>query len=552
MVLMKKIFAVGDVNVDLFTHISRFAQFGTEAHAEGFHCTLGGNAANFAAASASLGLDVRLVSAIGSDVFTPFIMRGLKRLRIRPLLQKYGLPNGVSNIFVRSDGERAILSSKGCLLELNSALVARRLLPQVSAGDIVFFGGFFHLPKMRKGFLRLLKAIKRKKAIVAFDCCYDEYGNWKIRDFLKNVDIFMLNEVELRAITRAKSNASGIRRLFSMGANHVVLKRGSGGSEYYLPLMGTKPIHSPALSVRALNATGAGDFFNAGFVYGLANSFSALNCLRCGNFAAARKVSSREYCPTLKGDLKDFLRSQNLTEITVKRNRAGVAKEAVQRISFLINAMPNAVISLAAGKTPIPIYRALVSAFRRGEADFSRASFVQLDEYLGLSDSHDSFAHSLKKNFIDKVNFKKENVFLFNVHAKNLAVECRRIESIVKRKGLTVVLLGLGENAHIAFNEPGSSFSSRTRVIEIPRGALSARKARFRGAKPSRALTLGMKTIMGAKIIILAATDAKKARAIAKSFNGKVSERAPASVLRRHPNSAIIVDAAAARKLKKS
>src|SRR3989344_429145 len=171
-----RIFSVGDLNIDLFTHTNAAARFGEECRARKFYYSIGGNAANFAAAAAGLGLDTFLVSAVGKDIFTPFLKQELKRLRIKPLLLQSHSQNGVSNIFVRGDGERAIVSSKGCLLEMNCAFASRKILPGLSHGDIVFFGGFFHMPKMGKGFASLLRAIRAKGAKVFFDACFDEYG----------------------------------------------------------------------------------------------------------------------------------------------------------------------------------------------------------------------------------------------------------------------------------------------------------------------------------------------------------------------------------------
>ncbi len=546
---MVKVFAVGDLNVDVFTHVRGLTEFGTEAHAEKFYCTLGGNAANFAAAIASLGVGTALVSALGSGQFAQFLRSQLKKFHVKPLLHKSSLQNGVSNIFVRKDGERAILSNKGCLAELDTRTVAKALIPRLSAGDIVFFGGFFHLPRMRKNFLKLLKAIKRKNAAIVFDACYDEYGKWQVRDFLRQIDVFILNETELLKIAPAKTTGASIRKLQSWGAEEVVLKRGQKGAECHSAPDGTEPLHVPAPKVKAFNATGAGDFFNAGYVYGLAHGFSALNCLRCGNFVASRKVASKEYMPELRRPLQQYLAAISLPEIEIKGSASAMAKEAVKRIALFVNRCPNAVISLAAGKTPLPIYSGLVGAFRRREVDFSRCTFLELDEYLGLENLKDGFAYSLRKNFLGKVNFRNSNIFLFDSRAKSLSAERKKAESIIRRKGLGLVLLGIGENAHIAFNEPGTRFGSATHAVNISKAILRARRKEFRGAEPTKAITLGIGTIMSATALMLVANGRKKARAVARAFKGKISESAPASVLQRHPNSCVILDKAAASKL---
>ena len=545
-ITMPKIFSVGDLNIDLFTHSGGGANFGEERHAEKFYYSLGGNAANFAVASSSLGLDTTIVSALGKDVFTTFLLSELKRFRVKPLLKKTSSPNGVSNIFVRNDGERAILSSKGCLLELDSKAVARFLLPRLSEDDIVFFGGFFHLPKMRNSFSALLKSIRKKKALVFFDACFDEYGKWLVSDFIRHVDAFFLNELELRHITKSRSQEFGIKKLFKMGANRVVLKRGNRGAEFYCK--GAKH-SSAALPVKPFNATGAGDFFNAGYAYGAVNGFGSRNRLICGNFVAGRKIAEKTYFAPTGKMLKNYLLGRNLAEIIKVRNYGESAKAAAAMVVRQLRKKPESVISLAAGKTPLAVYRALALAYKKREADFSKAAFVELDEYAGTTDERDSFAFSLKKNFLGKVNFRPQNVFLFNGNAKNLGAECGRIAAVVKARGLDLALLGIGANAHIAFNEPGTAFNSKTRVVKISKGVLRARKADFAGAEPAKAITLGISTIMSARKIILVASGRAKARAISKSFSRRPDEGVPASVLQRHGNAKILVDSAAGRNL---
>ena len=541
---MQRIFAVGDLNVDLFTRtrIASPVSFGEERHAESFSYSLGGNAANFAAACGSLGLKAFLVSAIGSDVFTPFLLRELRRFGVAPLLHKSPDANGVSNIFVRGDGERAILSSKGCLLGIDANMVSRKLLSRIKPGDVVFFGGFFHLPKMRNGFSALLKAIRGRGGRVFFDACFDEYGGWKVKDFMGQVDVFFLNEVELRHITGLRGDA-GVRKLLSMGPGAVVLKKGPGGASFH-SIGGRKD--SPALNVHAFNATGAGDFFNAGYAFGAARGFSAHNCLVCGNFVAGMKVRGKGYSAPRRKELEAYISKRSLAEVVRVKGYAAMSGAAAKAILRQLRKKPGSVISLAAGKTPAGVYRNLVRACRRGDADFSRAAFIELDEYIGTTNPKDTFAYSLRKDFIGKANFREKNVFMFNPHAKSLSAECRRIEGIVKRKGLDLALLGIGENAHIAFNEPGTPFNSMAHAVKISRGLLRARKKDFFGEEATHAFTLGLKTIMSARKVILIAGGRKKAAAIARSFSRKPSERSPASVLQRHGNAKVIVDSAAA------
>lgn len=543
---MPRVFSVGDLNVDLFTHTASASVPGEEHRAEKFYCSIGGNAANFAVSLSALGEKVLLVSVLGKDLFTEFLSGALGRFSVDTVLLRSKKQNGVSNIFVSPGGERAIISSKGCLSELSCAAVKRKIVQKLSAGDIVFFGGYFHLTGMRKGFSGMLKAIKRKGALVFFDACFDEFGKWKTAGFLGQVDALFLNRLELRKITGSRNERKAIAWLFSRGVKSVVLKRGAEGASFFSC---TELFDAPAFQAKALNTTGAGDFFNAGLVHGLLRDFSPRNCLLCGNFVAGKKVSSAGYYVPSKRELDAYISCKNLAEVEIVENYSALSRRVSRLIIEQLREKPDSVLCLAAGKTPLRAYSLLVRAHRRGLVDFSRAAFIELDEYLGLENHVDSFAHSLAKNFLDKVNFRKRNVFLFNQHAKNQSAECRRIESIVRRKGIDFMFLGLGENAHIAFNEPGTPFSSHTHVAKIPRAALRARKAEFSGRVPEKAFTLGLRTIFCAKKIVLAASGRKKSGAVRKAFSFRPSERAPASVLQKHGNALVVLDKPAARLL---
>src|SRR3989339_723321 len=175
-----RIFAVGDLNVDIFTFSSGGFIFGQEQSAKSLSYSVGGNAANFAIAAAGLGCDVSLVCAVGSDIFTSYLLAALKKYAVRPLLLHGKGMNGISNILVRGDGERAIISRKGVMLSLDCNFISRKILPLVKKGDIVFFGGYYHLSGMKKGFAKLIKKIRVKGAKVFFDTTFDEHGRFEI------------------------------------------------------------------------------------------------------------------------------------------------------------------------------------------------------------------------------------------------------------------------------------------------------------------------------------------------------------------------------------
>tara|TARA_Y100000310_G_scaffold345676_1_gene468168 strand:+ start:3781 stop:5433 length:1653 start_codon:yes stop_codon:yes gene_type:complete len=543
---MPKVYVIGDLNTDFFTYTGSRARFGEEQNADFTH-SIGGNAANFAVAAASLELNVSLVSMIGEDLFTKFLKAELAKSKVNPLLINSDSSNGFSNIFVRKEGERGIFSNKGALLELSSSLVSKKIISKLKEGDIVYFGGFFHLPKLRNGFVKLLKAIRKKGARVFFDATFDEYGKWEVKSFLSFIDIFFLNEVELEHIAKTKNKSNGIKKLFSMGANEIVLKLGPKGAEYFSR---TQTLAMPALNVNPVNATGAGDFFNAGFTYAFLNDFSSWNSLLISNFVAGKKIEKKQYFKPTENMIKNYLKNRNLAEVVKVKNYNLVSKLSAQLIVEQLNKKPDSVISIAAGRTPIGLYKELVKAYKKGLVNFANAVFVEMDEYIGLTDEKDSFAYLLETKFLNKVNFKKQNIFLFNPLAKNFSRECKRIDSVVKRKPLDFVLLGIGANAHIAYNEPNTSFSSGTHFVKTHLKVLKARKQKFRGKIPNKAFTLGIKTISSAKKIVLIANGIKKANAIKKAVSSKPNAKIPASILQKHPNSTIIVDRKAGYLLK--
>ncbi|MFH1390908.1 MAG: PfkB family carbohydrate kinase [Candidatus Diapherotrites archaeon] len=543
---MSKVYVIGDLNTDFFTYTGSRARFGEEQNADFTH-SIGGNATNFAVAAASLGMDVNLVSMIGEDLFTRFLKAELAESKVNKLLVNSSSPNGFSNIFVKKGGERGIFSNKGALLELSSSLVSKKILSRLKKEDIVYFGGFFHLPKLRPGFVNLLKAIRRKEAKVFFDATFDEYGKWEVNSFLSLIDVFFLNEVELEHITKTKNKGKGIKKLFSMGANEIVLKLGSKGAEYFSR---TQSFAMPALNVKPVNATGAGDFFDAGFTYAFLNGFSSWNSLLISNFVAGKKIEKKHYFKPTESMVKNYLKNKNLVEVVKVKDYNMVSKLSAQLIVEQLNQKPDSVISIAAGKTPIGLYKELVKAYEKKNVSFSKAVFIEMDEYLGLTNEKDSFAYVLQTKFLDKVNFKKQNIFLFDPFSKNFSKERKRIDSVVQRKPLDFVLLGIGANAHIAYNEPYTSFSSGTHFVKTHLKILKARKQKFLGKIPNKAFTLGIKTISSAKKLVLIANGKPKANAIKKVVSSKPSVKVPASILQKHPNSTIIVDRKAGSLLK--
>src|SRR3989344_413365 len=228
-------------------------------------------------------------------------------------------------------------------------------------------------------------------------------------------------------------------------------------------------------------------------------------------------------------------------------------KKISEEISLLLKKKPSAVIALPTGSSPLALYKELVKQCIQGKIDFSKAVFMNLDEYAGLSrENKYSYAFFLRKNFLGKINAQEKNIFLFN-GAENLQKQAREREALVKRIGIDLALLGIGQNGHIAFNEPGTRFDSKTGIASL-KAATRKINSRFFGAGeevPKKAVTMGLGTILRAKKIILIAKGRKKALAVKKMFE-RPSLKIPASFLQRHKNALVFCDAEAALLLNKT
>jgi glucosamine-6-phosphate deaminase len=236
-------------------------------------------------------------------------------------------------------------------------------------------------------------------------------------------------------------------------------------------------------------------------------------------------------------------------ELVVLPSPAEVSEAASRMVVETLAARPDAVLGLAAGNTPRPVYADLVRRHRAGELSFSRALAFTLDEYLGLPPGHPaSFRAELARELLARVDLPAAAAHAPDAEAPDRAAACARYEAaIAAAGGFDLILLGIGANGHVAFNEPGAPFDSRTRVVTLTEETRAASRAVFGDAPPPReALTIGIATILEARRVVLIATGAGKAAAIAGAVEGPVTERLPASALRRHPNATVIVDGAAA------
>lgn len=204
------------------------------------------------------------------------------------------------------------------------------------------------------------------------------------------------------------------------------------------------------------------------------------------------------------------------------------------------------VLGLATGSTPETLYQEMV----KSDVDFSNCVSINLDEYIGLSGDNDqSYRYFMNSHLFNQKPFKA--TYVPNGQAEDLEAECRHYEEILANHPIDIQILGIGENAHIGFNEPGTPFDAPTQVVELTESTINANKRNFEKIEdvPTTAISMGIGSIMKSKKVILIAYGEAKAEAIANTINGDMTTDVPASVLQNHPDVTVIVDEEASKRL---
>ena len=206
---------------------------------------------------------------------------------------------------------------------------------------------------------------------------------------------------------------------------------------------------------------------------------------------------------------------------------------------------PNCVLGLATGSSPVGIYKNIINAVKNGEVSFKNVTTFNLDEYLGLEGTHDqSYRYFMNVNLFDHIDINKANTNVPSGFVKTDLEAALYDEAIRTKGGIDIQLLGLGSDGHIAFNEPGTSFDSLTHIAELTEQTISDNARFFESIDdvPTKACTMGLKSIMNAKKIVLIATGKSKAEAVKQLINGEITEAWPCTILRNHPDVVIYVD----------
>jgi len=213
------------------------------------------------------------------------------------------------------------------------------------------------------------------------------------------------------------------------------------------------------------------------------------------------------------------------------------------------------VLGLPTGSTPLGMYRELARLNREGKVDFSNVVTFNMDEYVGIPEDHPESYHSFMwNNFFRHINIPKSNVNILDGNARDLEAECASYEERIRKAGgIQLFVGGIGPDGHIAFNEPGSSLASRTRVKTLTQDTLLA-NARFFGGDvskvPRTALTVGVATVMDARKVLILVSGHAKARALQQAVEGGVNHMCTVSCLQLHPHGIIVCDEASTVEMK--
>lgn len=230
-----------------------------------------------------------------------------------------------------------------------------------------------------------------------------------------------------------------------------------------------------------------------------------------------------------------------------------MSRKAANIISAQVIMKPNCVLGLATGSTPIGTYDQLVEWYNKGDLDFSEVTTVNLDEYKGLPRMNDqSYYYFMHQHLFDRVNIDPERTNVPNGMEPDAEKECGRYEELIRSLGgVDLQLLGLGHNGHIGFNEPGEAFEKETHCVDLTESTIEANKRFFASADdvPKQAYTMGIKTIMQAKKILIVVNGENKADIVERAFFGPVTPEVPASILQLHNDVTLVGDEAALAKI---
>ena len=239
-------------------------------------------------------------------------------------------------------------------------------------------------------------------------------------------------------------------------------------------------------------------------------------------------------------------------KIVIAHSEEEFGKLAFAEIREVIYQDPACTLGLATGSTPIPLYKEMVKDHQENGTSYCEVKTFNLDEYVGLPKEHpESYISFMTRNLFSHVDINVKNVNIPNGLAPDIEAECARYSALLEKSSVNIQVLGVGANGHIAFNEPGTPFDSKTHQVFLTQKTISD-NARFFDSidqVPKSALTMGIGEIMSAKKLLMLAAGSNKADVVYKMIKDPVDPSCPASILQKHPDVVIVLDRAAAAKL---
>ena len=232
-------------------------------------------------------------------------------------------------------------------------------------------------------------------------------------------------------------------------------------------------------------------------------------------------------------------------KITIEKDYDGMSLHAARHVTELVKAKPDAVICIAAGDTPKLTCDLIAQIAKKENIDFSRCYFVSLDEWVGIPPENEGSCQYFLRNYLfDPLNISEKNIHVFNALAKDMQKECTDMDEFIKRHGgIDVMIVGVGRNGHIGFNEPGVNFQEYSHVVDLDETTQTVGQKYFREeTKLTQGITLGLQHLMEARKAVLIANGNKKADVMKKAIEEEITNSMPASIMRKHPNGEIILD----------
>jgi glucosamine-6-phosphate isomerase len=239
-------------------------------------------------------------------------------------------------------------------------------------------------------------------------------------------------------------------------------------------------------------------------------------------------------------------------KLTIIKDYDAMSLRTAKFVTDLVKLKPGALICIAAGDTPKLTCEFVADIARKEHIDFSKCYFVSLDEWVGIPPENEGSCQFFLRNYLfSPLRISEQQIHLFDSMASDLIKECRDMDTIIKeRGGIDLMIVGVGRNGHIGFNEPGIPFDEYSHVVELDETTQSVGQKYFREeTKLTKGITLGLQHLMESKKAILIANGEKKAAVIKQAIEGEIDPSMPASIMRKHHEGEIIIDEEAASKL---